>query len=412
MGIVEKLDADRVGPKPRVRRDSTAPAEHRPAIRTVEIILKVAERCNLVCSYCYYFFAGDQSYRSRPPRISSEVVERLASFLADGVRDLDLPSVKIVFHGGEPLLLRKADFEQACEILRASLQRATSLELSVQTNGVLLDAEWIEIFRRQGVTVGISIDGDQEINDRFRVDRRGRGSHSRIVEGIRLLKDAAIDSPWLEPGLLTVLNAGNDIARIYRHFVDELGAKSVATLLPDCSRDDGIPNGRTAEEYGKILCDLFDMWVANTEVKQREMHRLLAHFQKSKKGIWQGRRNPVVVVQSDGALSMDDSYVPAQAWRERMPAGSIFADTLADWLWSEAYCELDGHYERLPGGCTECVWRNVCRGGDLENRYSRERSFDNPSIFCEGLKLFYLHVTRHLARNGYPVDEIFARLEI
>ncbi len=120
----------------------------------------------------------------------------------------------------------------------------------------------------------------------------------------------------------------------------------------------------------------------------------------------------MIIVQSDGSLAMDDSYVPAQAWREAAPRGSIFTDTLADWLASPPYEELDRYYGSVPSGCSECAWRHVCGGGDLENRYSAERGFDNPSVFCEGLKLFYLYVTRYLVRHGYPVDEIFARLRV
>lgn len=381
-------------------------------MRELEVILKVAERCNLVCSYCYYFFSADQSYALRPARASRDVIDGIAKFLADGAAALQLPSVKIVFHGGEPLLLRKADFVYACEAFRSSLSPVTKLRLAVQTNGILIDQEWAEIFLRYDMIVGISIDGDAEINDRHRIDRRGRGSHSRIVDGLRLVQEAGASNPRFEPGLLTVLDAGNDIRRVYKHFVDELGAKDISTLLPDCSHDDGIPDGRTAEEYGLILCELFDMWTESDGVYLREIHSLLARFEKSGRGMWRGRRNPVVVIQSDGTLSMDDSYVPAQAWRDRMPKGNIYDDRLSDWLWNDAYRELDELYGSMPTGCKKCVWRNICRGGDLENRYSSDGGFDNPSVFCEGLKIFYLHVTKHLVRNGYPTDEVLSRLGV
>lgn len=151
----------------------------------IEVIVKVAERCNLVCSYCYYFFAGDLTYKTRPGRMSRQVIDGLAKFLAEGATTTGIPSIKLVFHGGEPLLLRKADFEYACEAFRREVSPVTRLSLTVQTNGVLIDDEWVEIFRRHGVSVGISLDGNQDVNDRYRVDRLGRGTHSRVVEGFR-----------------------------------------------------------------------------------------------------------------------------------------------------------------------------------------------------------------------------------
>lgn len=394
-----------------IEQAGSAEGEPSRPVRTVEVIFKVAERCNLVCSYCYYFFSADQSYRSRPGRVSRSVIDQLANFLAEGATAMNLPGIKIVFHGGEPLLLRKADFEYACEQFRREIPPSTALILAVQTNGVLLDDEWVDIFRRWGVSVGISIDGDEELNDRHRVDRRGRGSYARIVEGLKRLNAAAAESPWLDPGLLTVMNADADIKRVYRHFVDELGARVISTLLPDCSHDDGIPNGHSAADYGHMLCDLFDMWIEKDDVELREVRRLLQRFHKFSEAST-FHRNPVVIVQSDGSLSMDDSYVPAQAWRGSVPPGSIHSDTLQDWLSSAAYEELHGYYEQVPGGCSDCVWRNVCGGGDLENRYSSSRGFDNPSVFCEGLKIFYLHVSRYLVRHGYPVDELVARLGV
>ncbi len=93
-------------------------------------------------------------------------------------------------------------------------------------------------------------------------------------------KAAAREEQWLEPGLLTVLDADADIEAIYRHFVEDLGATGVSTLLPDCSHDDGIPNGHSAEAYGRMLCKLFDLWIENEAVQMREIHRLLGRFQK------------------------------------------------------------------------------------------------------------------------------------
>ena len=36
-------------------------------VQFVEVILKTAERCNLNCSYCYFFHGGDDSYKKHPP---------------------------------------------------------------------------------------------------------------------------------------------------------------------------------------------------------------------------------------------------------------------------------------------------------------------------------------------------------
>ena len=63
----------------------------------------------------------------------------------------------------------------------------------------------------------------------------------------------------------------------------------------------------------------------------------------------------------------------------------------------------------FPGGCTGCRWRQVCRGGDFENRFSTRNGFDNPSVYCDAYKVMYQNVCDELVRNGYPADLISAK---
>ena len=48
----------------------------------------------------------------------------------------------------------------------------------------------------------------------------------------------------------------------------------------------------------------------------------------------------------------------------------------------------------------------MCRGGDIENRFSTRNGFDNPSIYCDAYKVMYQHVCDELVRNGFPAEVI------
>src|ERR1700744_954695 len=71
------------------------------------LVVKVASRCNLNCSYCYVYNAGDTTYLRQPAVMSQEtalaVIERAASHYIHH----QLESFVFVFHGGEPLLAGK-----------------------------------------------------------------------------------------------------------------------------------------------------------------------------------------------------------------------------------------------------------------------------------------------------------------
>ena len=79
-------------------------------IKNLEIILKLSERCNLYCTYCYFFNRGDQSYKDNPPVISQFTIESLILFIKNACVQYPLKKVIFDFHGGEPLLMKKPIF--------------------------------------------------------------------------------------------------------------------------------------------------------------------------------------------------------------------------------------------------------------------------------------------------------------
>src|SRR5687768_3048697 len=83
---------------PALRKSGWRPA----AIR--EFVLKVHQRCNLACDYCYVYESADQSWRDRPAVMSAAVWQAAANRIGEHARVHGLDRVSIVLHGGEPLL--------------------------------------------------------------------------------------------------------------------------------------------------------------------------------------------------------------------------------------------------------------------------------------------------------------------
>jgi uncharacterized protein len=59
----------------------------------LDIVLKTAERCNLNCSYCYFFNGFDQTYLKRPKFITKETINLVASFLREGAKNLGIKNI-------------------------------------------------------------------------------------------------------------------------------------------------------------------------------------------------------------------------------------------------------------------------------------------------------------------------------
>jgi uncharacterized protein len=74
-------------------------------MRTTHLVVKVASRCNLNCTYCYMYNMGDDSYKSQPKFMTQTIVEAMLLRVKNHCIDNDLKEFLIIFHGGEPLLI-------------------------------------------------------------------------------------------------------------------------------------------------------------------------------------------------------------------------------------------------------------------------------------------------------------------
>src|SRR5579863_5640247 len=141
--------------------------------RNLLVALKIAEVCNISCKYCYFFEHNDKSYEKDPPFISQNLVRDAGRFLGEGAAALGIPTVTIALHGGEPLMVGKKRMAQICEDLIREITPHAKLQLGVQTNGLLLDRQWVDIFSLFDCSIGLSLDGPRHVHDAMRVDRRG-----------------------------------------------------------------------------------------------------------------------------------------------------------------------------------------------------------------------------------------------
>ncbi|MCS5707958.1 4Fe-4S cluster-binding domain-containing protein [Candidatus Berkiella cookevillensis] len=76
-------------------------------LNRLEVVLKTVERCNINCSYCYFFNDKDKSFLKHPKYISLKMIEDVCHFLRVGIEKLKIENLVIIFHGGEPLLQKK-----------------------------------------------------------------------------------------------------------------------------------------------------------------------------------------------------------------------------------------------------------------------------------------------------------------
>lgn len=140
--------------------------------------------CNLTCSYCFMLADLDDHK------------ERFLSF-EDARRGIDvyfsMPYKRdsvIHFYGGEPLLHPQL----IDDCLAYIYENYTDLALpKIITNGTLYGQHVLELLGKYSFDLSVSMDGDRQAHDVFRLDHQGRSTFDKTVEGIRAFRDIGYD---------------------------------------------------------------------------------------------------------------------------------------------------------------------------------------------------------------------------
>ena len=140
------------------------------------LCLHIAHDCNLACKYC---FAEEGEYHGRRALMSFETGKKALDFLI--ANSGNRRNLEVDFFGGEPLMNWEV-VKQLVEYGRSKEKEFNkNFRFTMTTNGVLLNDEIMEFCNREMSNVVLSLDGRQEVNDRMRPFRNGKGSFDLIV---------------------------------------------------------------------------------------------------------------------------------------------------------------------------------------------------------------------------------------
>ena len=97
----------------------------------------------------------------------------------------DSDNFTISFFGGEPLL----SFGLINKIVNYYNLLNRNINYAITTNGTLINDNIAKLLVQNKFNVTISIDGTEEIHNKYRVDSNGKGSYDKAINGLRLLKN-------------------------------------------------------------------------------------------------------------------------------------------------------------------------------------------------------------------------------
>jgi len=390
-GTVEPSDALRYG------RDSSKLPSHllqfskdkRPVV-----VWNVTRRCNLKCVHCY-------AHAKNIP-FDNELSTDQGKELINDLTDFGSPVM--LFSGGEPLM--RKDLPQLAAYAVEKGMRAV-----ISTNGTLITPTMARTLKEIGLSyVGISLDGMQEINDRF---RGVKGAFKSALEGIKNSQDAGI-----KVGLRFTVNKFNvdeipnifqlleemDIPRVcFYHLVyagrgselvkedlsHEGTRKAVDLIIDETKRlfDKGKPKEvLTVDNHADGPYVYLRMLKEDPE-RAKEVLELLKWNEGNNSG------------RGIGCVSWDGEVHADQFWRHHSfgnvkdrPFSEIWMDTS-----EELMGRLKNKKEHVKGRCAACSWLDVC-GGNFRVRaeaISGDVWAPDPACYLTDEEIALTHDSNH-----------------
>jgi 12,18-didecarboxysiroheme deacetylase len=390
-GTVEPSDALRYG------RDSSQLPSHllqfskdkRPVI-----VWNVTRRCNLKCVHCYA--------HAKNKHFDNELTTEQGQALIDDLADFGSPVM--LFSGGEPLV--RKDLPQLAAYAVEKGMRAV-----ISTNGTLITSTMARTLKEIGLSyVGISLDGMQDINDRF---RGVNGAFHSALEGIKNSQDAGI-----KVGLRFTINKFNvdeipkifqlleemDIPRVcFYHLVyagrgselvkedltHEATRKAVDLIIDETKRlyDKGKPKEVLTVDNHADGPYIYLRMLKEDPARAEDVLKLLKWNEGNNSG------------RGIGCVSWDGEVHADQFWRhhsfgnvKKRPFSEIWMDTS-----EELMGKLKDKKKHVKGRCASCSWLNVC-GGNFRVRaeaVSGDVWAPDPACYLTDEEIALAHDSNH-----------------
>lgn len=349
-------------------------------MRPATVIVKpCSDLCNIRCDYCYHNWLKVPNMTMQSRRMTIEIIDILLKNLSL----LPQQNVKIIWHGGEPLLSGKEFFSY---VVKAQGKYPGKFLNSIQTNGILIDGDWIEIFQRGKFNVGVSIDGPKNLHDMLRKDKDNKGTFDNVIHGVKLLQSEKIDV-----GPVSVITKHNYkyAKEIFDFFFDQ----GLLRLNFSPCAEEYLPYSLTSDEWAIFLLDLFDCWISKDDpaIKITPLESFVHGLIGGNATVcYYGKDcSNFISVDHHGNVYICGRTLGMNDYR----IGDLRKQNFVSMLDSEEFRRVRNKNSDLSQSCLSCRWLNVCNGGcPLHRDQGDIRNYH----FCKAMKIVLPEIEKRI----------------
>ena len=351
--------------------------------------LSVTMGCNLACKYCFY--------RAEPERLKKKATKELGRLWVDKIIDyrkrMDAylnrgrkAPVTLEFTGGEALTnmgVVEATARYARERFEEEGYPRGLVRLVTQSNGTLLTKRNVEILRKYGIGVGVSIDGPREVHDAMRVFPSGRGSHDIIMKNLR--------ESNLKPGGIVVVGSHNvhSLVEVAKFYAEELGSSGFSMNLAfSMGRGEEfrvMPDvGEYLRNYKKVVLYLQDLYLRKKRfVRERELVNHLAYLM-TRERFFMCQRSPCGAGLSICSTIYNGDVFPCnESVYPELKMINIYEQDFIEMTETQVYRDYAGRQIHAIPECRTCMWRSICQSRCSVRSYLKYGDFRSKSAVCD-----------------------------
>jgi uncharacterized protein len=373
IGRAEELKADNLAFLIKRQRHQNGIPPRRGLVDDV-VVKPVGKTCNLQCRYCYEFSHAEQESMLQgaegnyPSVMEKDILEETIS------KVLSLLPSRVCFswHGGEPLLAGMDFYENVVNFIEKYRKYGQEVTNSIQTNGTLLDDRWITFFQKNSFIVGVSLDGSEELHDRYRQYPDGRGTYRDVIRGIKKLEKSAVK--W---GIIGVLTSDTNPEVFFDYFVRSKIFDFYAN--PRCDTGAYLPR----EEYLDFMKRIFDCWLksGNPQIRIESLDNFMWNLLGYTPRLcsMDGACNRFVTIEVNGDTTPGCTLLSHFYERKINIKDADFSRNLRREL-AAFSTRISAQEEKY---CSSCTWRAFCHGGCTYNKILRSGKVEGKDYYCE-----------------------------
>lgn len=321
----------------------------------MQVIVKLTNQCNLRCRYCSEGNPEEAQYLDM--EIGKKMLNELPALL-DLKKD---KKINILWHGGEPLLYPR---QNLCQLMDHAKEVLAGYELkfSMQTNGYGIDDDWLDVFRRYDISVGLSMDGYRELHDAGRQTPEGQGSYDRVFANLQRMQAAG-----MKAGVLMVLDttAPIDVDKLMEQIIKCGGDIKIHPVMPCGRAADREDIEKINQCYIALLQELFVRCVQseaaiNISPLRELLEAIIADSNVGECSYSGTCGENFICVYSDGSVGVCGRRLADKTFEY----GRLQESSLLDLYQSALAQQVRGRADYLAEhDCKDCAYWQWCHGG-------------------------------------------------